>query len=60
MNNNDIMTVKEVAKYLRTSERTIYAWVKNEEIPAFKLVNTRRFKKSEIDNWLETKRNTKI
>ncbi len=56
--NNDIMTLKEVAKYLQLSERTIYNWAKKEYIPAFKFVNTWRFKKSYIDGWLETKRNS--
>jgi PTS system nitrogen regulatory IIA component len=31
---NDILTLEEVAEYLRVSERTIYDWVKKGELPA--------------------------
>tara|TARA_R100000781_G_scaffold112637_1_gene80044 strand:+ start:680 stop:856 length:177 start_codon:yes stop_codon:yes gene_type:complete len=58
MNNNDIMTQKDVAKYLKMSLRSIQDWSKNGYIPAFKLVGSWRYRKSEIDNWLETKRNS--
>ena len=36
--------------------RAIYEWVKNNKIPAFKLGNTWRFKKNEIDGWMESNR----
>ena len=52
------MTLKEVAKYLKMSNRAIQDWTKSGYIPAFKLVGSWRFRKSEIDNWLETKRNS--
>ena len=59
MNNNDIiMTPKEVAEYLKMSNRAIQDWTKSAYIPAFKLVGSWRYRKSEIDNWLETKRNS--
>jgi excisionase family DNA binding protein len=34
---NELMTVLQVAKYLRYSPRTIYQLLKNRQIPAFKL-----------------------
>jgi PTS system nitrogen regulatory IIA component len=55
---SDIMTQKEVAKYLKMSNRSIQDWSKGGYIPAFKLVGSWRYRKSEIDNWLETKRNS--
>ena len=55
-NNNDMMNIEEVANYLKMSERAIYEWVKNNKIPAFKLGNTWRFKKNEIDGWMESNR----
>jgi len=56
---NDIMTPKDVAEYLKMSNRAIQDWTKSGYIPAFKLVGSWRYRKSEIDNWLESKRNNK-
>ena len=55
-NENEMMNIEEVANYLKMSERAIYEWVKLQKIPAFKLGNTWRFKKSEIDGWIESNR----
>ncbi|MBU4472733.1 MAG: helix-turn-helix domain-containing protein, partial [Candidatus Omnitrophica bacterium] len=41
------------AGYLKVSRRTIYEWLKNNKIPALKLVGQWRFKKEKIDAWLE-------
>lgn len=48
----DILTIEEVAKYLRVSERTVYDWAQKGEIPAGKIGTVWRFKKSEIENWV--------
>lgn len=50
---SDLMTIDEVAAYLRVKKRTIYEWVKNGKIPAIKTVGQWRFKKEKIDLWLE-------
>ena len=55
-NENEMMNIEEVANYLKMSERAIYEWVKLQKIPAFKLGNTWRFRKSEIDGWMESNR----
>ncbi len=55
-NENEMMNIEEVANYLKMSERAIYEWVKSQKIPAFKLGNTWRFKKNEIDGWMESNR----
>jgi nitrogen PTS system EIIA component len=52
MADDDILTLEEVAKYLRVSERTIYDCAQKGEIPAGKIRTAWRFKKSEIDNWV--------
>ena len=54
--NTEIMNIKQVAEYLQMSERGIQEWAKEEIIPAFKLGNSWRFKKSDIDGWIESKR----
>jgi len=48
---NDIMTLEEVATYLRLKPQTIYAWAQDKKIPAAKLGKEWRFKKSIIDEW---------
>ncbi len=49
-----LMTIEEVAKYLRVKRRTIYDWVKKKKIPAVKTVGQWRFRRSKLDAWLES------
>lgn len=49
---DDILTIEEVAKYLRVSERTVYDWAQKGEIPAGKIGTVWRFKKDEIEKWV--------
>ena len=49
-----LMTIEEVADYLRVKKRTIYEWLKGGKIPAIKTVGQWRFKKEKIDAWLES------
>jgi len=55
MTDDDILTLEEVAKYLRLSERTVYDCAQKGEIPAGKIRTAWRFKKSEIDKWVNDK-----
>ncbi|MCL2720443.1 MAG: PTS sugar transporter subunit IIA [Treponema sp.] len=55
MTDDDILTLEEVAKYLRISERTVYDCAQKGEIPAGKIRTAWRFKKSEIDRWVNEK-----
>ena len=48
---NDIMTLEEVASYLRLKPQTIYTWAQEGRIPGAKLGKEWRFKKSIIDEW---------
>ena len=48
---DDIMTIEEVAKYLKLKPQTIYTWAQKGKIPAAKLEKEWRFKKSVIDKW---------
>ncbi len=50
----NLMTIDEVAEYLRVKKRTVYDWVKKDKIPAVKIVGLWRFRKDRIDQWLET------
>ena len=52
---DDILTIEEVAKYLRVSDRTVYDWAQKGEIPAGKIGTVWRFKKSEVENWVNAR-----
>ncbi len=54
---NDIITIKEVADYLRIKEKTAYYLVSKGEIPGFKVGGSWRFKKDEIRDWIEKQGN---
>jgi excisionase family DNA binding protein len=50
---NDILTLEEVAAYLRLTPQTIYKWAQEKRIPGAKLGKEWRFRKSIIDRWLD-------
>jgi len=54
MISEELMTIQEVANYLRVKKRTVYDWLKKKKIPATKTVGQWRFKKKKIDQWLES------
>ncbi len=47
----DIMTLEEVAQYLKVKPQTIYTWAQEKKIPAAKIGKEWRFKRSIIDEW---------
>jgi excisionase family DNA binding protein len=49
-----LMTIEELAEYLRVKKRTIYEWLKQGKIPAMKTVGQWRFRKKKIEEWLES------
>lgn len=49
---DEILTIKEVAEFLKVNERTVYRLAAAKKIPAFKVGNAWRFKKIEIDAWI--------
>lgn len=51
----DIMTIKEVAEYLKLTEKTAYRLAADGKIPGFKVGGAWRFRRSEIDEWIERK-----
>jgi excisionase family DNA binding protein len=50
----EILTIEEVASYLRLTPQTIYRWAQEKRIPAVKLGKEWRFRRSIIDEWLDT------
>lgn len=49
---NAIMTIGEVADYLKVTERTIYRLAGAKQIPAFKVGGSWRFSRVDIDRWI--------
>lgn len=48
-----ILTIKQVAEYLKVTERTIYRLAAAKKIPAFKVGGTWRFSRADIDGWIK-------
>ncbi|MBI4166829.1 MAG: helix-turn-helix domain-containing protein [Acidobacteria bacterium] len=47
------MGIREASDYLGISRDTLYKYVMGERIPAFKLGNRWKFKKTVLDRWME-------
>jgi excisionase family DNA binding protein len=47
-----IMTLENVAEYLRVHPSTIYRLLKKQQLPAFKLGRSWRFSRESIRRWL--------
>jgi excisionase family DNA binding protein len=52
----EYLNVKELAAYLNVKGTTIYSWVESGEIPHYKIRRLIRFKKLDVDHWLENHR----
>lgn len=50
--NDSVMTVKEVADYLRVNQRTVYRLAVERRLPGFKVGTNWRFKRSDIEGWI--------
>lgn len=49
---DEILTIDEVASYLKASKRTVYRLAASGKLPAFKLGGTWRFRRGELDRWI--------
>lgn len=49
---SEILTLDEVATYLKAGKRTVYRLASNGHIPAFKLGGTWRFRKADLQQWI--------
>ncbi len=50
---SELMTIDDLAAYLKVSRRTIYEWLKRNKVPALKIVGQWRFKREKIDAWMD-------
>ena len=51
----EVMTLREASQYLGVSPDTLYKYLGDRGVPAFKLGNRWRFKKDMLDRWMERK-----
>jgi len=51
----EVMTLRKASQYLGISPDTLYKYLGEDKIPAFKLGNRWRFKKDLLDRWMEQK-----
>lgn len=51
----EILTLEEVADYLKVTPRTIYTLAREGKLPAFKLGGVWRFRRSELQSWIDKK-----
>ena len=52
---DEILTIDEVAAYLKAGKRTVYRLAANGKLPAFKLGGTWRFRRAELDQWIASR-----
>ena len=55
---DEILTIPEVAKFLKLSEATIRRWIKSGKLPAFQIGRKYRIRKSDIVKRFEVRKQT--
>ncbi len=48
----EILTLDEVAAYLKAGKKTVYRLAQQGQLPGFKLGGTWRFRRTELDRWI--------
>ncbi len=54
------MSVKELAEYLNVNISTVYSWSQQGQIPAMKIGTMWRYRRSEIESWLDSRRSPRL
>ena len=52
----DIMTIREVAEYLKLTDKTAYRLAAEGKLPGFKVGGAWRFRKGDIYEWIEARK----
>jgi len=53
---DEIMTLQDVAEYLKISDRTVYGYAQRGVLPGIKVGTAWRFRKADLDEWLDRQR----
>lgn len=54
--NEAILTIQGVADYLQIDEKTVYRMAQARELPGFKVRRQWRFKRVDIEEWIESRK----
>jgi excisionase family DNA binding protein len=60
MSREQLIDVNEVATYLYLKKSTVYTWVQEGFLPAFRLGRLWRFRRADLDRWLVSNRHRSI
>jgi len=60
MEKTGYVTIGKISDHLGIKEKTLYAMVSAGDIPHYRIGRLIRFKKDEIDAWMETRKVTKV
>lgn len=52
---DEILTLPEVAQLLKVADKTIYTMAQKGELPAFKVGGQWRFRRTDLDAWIDAK-----
>jgi len=50
---DEILTIKEIAEYLKLNEKTAYRLASEGKLPGFKVGGSWRFKRVDLEKWIE-------
>jgi excisionase family DNA binding protein len=53
LESREVMNIRQASVYLGVSRDTLYRYIYEDRIPAFKLGNRWKFKKTVLDRWIE-------
>lgn len=54
--NEQILTLKEVAAYLKLTEKTAYRLASEGKLPGFKVGGSWRFKREDLEAWIDSQK----
>jgi excisionase family DNA binding protein len=50
---NELLTAEETCRYLKITPRTLYRYIQDRHMPAFKLGKEWRFARTDLEQWLQ-------
>ena len=53
-----LLTASETCRYLKIAPRTLYRYIQDRRMPAFKLGKEWRFVRSDLEQWIRRRRST--
>ncbi|WP_350431364.1 helix-turn-helix domain-containing protein [Shewanella sp. H8] len=54
---DQILTLQEIAEYLKLTEKTAYRLAADGKLPGFKVGGAWRFKREDLEVWIEAQKN---